>query len=644
MFRIQVKLLLRSPIRIVLLVALFIGSLYYYAPALGAYIQGQTYYLGLGMLQKQLGDFIYIFLIMLFLSFDYFRETPEAKLSEMLKVGQSYWRQDIIQALVMVLVVLVYAVCFLIMHIGCHVLEDVCTMQVILYYLRITGVYYILNGLVAVMAGWMFARVPNKIIGYIGVILFGLIVSPLTSSELETYSYHMHWLSRVIKVILLMPQGTFSMNEYSLSAANWSIAARGIFWIAVIGTILTMYYSQWGMKKNCMWKRVLVIVEAGCAIIAFVYSNLPASYYCANNFVDEYDDQWRYIVEDVEQKEREANFQILSYDMKLYMGRQMRAEVTCVPSEQTLQEYAITLYRLYQIDSITDENGEKLNYQRNENTLLIYGKKDGIETFTIRYHGGPTGNANMYNNRYAIYLPGWFPYYPIPGWHKIYEADAEGNEQSYIANRLDEPADFTIQIFTAGEVYSDLDLNNIKGKQFCGTSRGPTLLAGFISDMKLENGSIYIYPSFSITDVNAIKDEQTYVQDVLEEQGNKIKLIMCTPNIAEGAPGIYEEDRIIDSVTLKVLARIYEETGQFNYRNYVSVHTEEEQIATVQMIYHNMKETYEGKVFFDCVKDAYLTQMQEFGYTEDDFEEFIIKNLGQEEWDYLKEAQEDVEN
>ena len=40
----------------------------------------------------------------------------------------------------------------------------------------------------------------------------------------------------------------------------------------------------------------------------------------------------------------------------------------------------------------------------------------------------------------------------------------------------------------------------------------------------------------------------------------------------------------------------------------------------------------------------YLTQMQEFGYTEDDFEEFIIKNLGQEEWDYLKEAQEDVEN
>ena len=45
--------------------------------------------------------------------------------------------------------------------------------------------------------------------------------------------------------------------------------------------------------------------------------------------------------------------------------------------------------------------------QLDENTLLIYGQKDGIETFTIQYHGGPTGNANMYNNRFATYLPGW---------------------------------------------------------------------------------------------------------------------------------------------------------------------------------------------------------------------------------------------
>ena len=644
MFRIQVKLFLRSPVRVFLLAVLFAGSLYYYAPAALAYMQNGTYYLGLGMLQKQLRDFIYIFLILLFLSFDYFRETQDAKLSEMLKVNQSYWRQDVMQAFVMMLVVLAYAVCFLIIHIGCHVLEDACTLQVVLYYLRIIGVYYILNGVVALMAGWIFARISNKIIGYIGIISFGFLISPLMSSELESYSYHIRWLPHVIKCILLMPQGTLSMDEFSLSAANWSIATRGIFWIATMGTILTLYYSQRQMKGHNIWKRVLIIAEAGCAIGAFIYSSLPASYYCINNFVDEYDDQWRYIIENVEQKEREADFRILSYDMKLYMGRQMRAKVTCVPSEKTLQEYAITLYRLYQIDSITDENGDKLNYQRDENTLLIYGQKDGIETFTIQYHGGPTGNANMYNNRFATYLPGWFPYYPIPGWHKIYGMDSEGNEQSYISNRLDIPADFSIQVYASGQVYSDLDFNNIKGKQFGGISKGPTILAGFISDMKLENGSIFIYPSFAIPDVNAIREEQTYIQNVIEEQGNKIKLIMWTPGISEGAPGIYEEDRIIDSVTLDVLARTYKETGQFDWQKIIIPVTEEDRISTVKAVYYNMKETYEGKMLFDCVKDVYLTHMQEFGYTEDGFEEFIIKNLGQEEWDYLKEAQEDAEN
>ena len=99
-----------------------------------------------------------------------------------------------------------------------------------------------------------------------------------------------------------MPQGTLSMDEFSLSAANWSIATRGIFWIATMGTILTLYYSQRQMKGHHIWKRVLIIAEAGCAIGAFIYSSLPASYYCINNFVDEYDDQWRYIIENVEQK------------------------------------------------------------------------------------------------------------------------------------------------------------------------------------------------------------------------------------------------------------------------------------------------------------------------------------------------------
>ena len=42
MFRIQVKLFLRSPVRVFLLAVLFAGSLYYYAPAALTYMQNGT--------------------------------------------------------------------------------------------------------------------------------------------------------------------------------------------------------------------------------------------------------------------------------------------------------------------------------------------------------------------------------------------------------------------------------------------------------------------------------------------------------------------------------------------------------------------------------------------------------------------------
>ena len=317
----------------------------------------------------------------------------------------------------------------------------------------------------------------------------------------------------------------------------------------------------------------------------------------------------------------------------------MRATGTCVPSDGDLDSYAMTLYRLYQVDSITDENGDALEYQQDENTLLIYGQEDGIRSFTLKYHGGPTGASCLYNNWYAIDLPGWFPYYPVPGWHKVY---LDGEDWKYADNRLKYQAEFRIQLHADGTVYSDLE--QVDDNLFQGMSYGPTLLSGFVGERTLANGTTNIYPYLNKADIDATKDLEDLVVGVIEQQGNKIRLIMELPIVPVGAPGIYEEDRIIDSSNFRALAAAYERSGQFDWQKVIIPVTEEDRISTVKAVYYNMKETYEGKMLFDCVKDVYLTHMQEFGYTEDGFEEFIIKNLGQEEWNYLKEAQEDVEN
>ena len=308
----------------------------------------------------------------------------------------------------------------------------------------------------------------------------------------------------------------------------------------------------------------------------------------------------------------------------------MRATVTCVPSDGDLDSYAMTLYRLYQVDSVTDENGDALEYQQDENTLLIYGQEDGIQSFTLKYHGGPTGASCLYNNWYAINLPGWFPYYPVPGWNKIYQNEGE---YRYVDNRLKDPARFQIQLHADGKVYSDLkqEGNNL----FQGESYGPTLLSGFVGERKLANGTVFIYPYLDAPSIEETKDSEDYVVDKIRQEGNKIQLIIELPGIPVGEPGIYEEDRIIADTTFVLLKAVYEDSGQFDWRKDIVPTTEEDRIETVKALYYTFKKNETGEIFYENVKDMYLSQMQEFGYTEDGFEEFIIKNLGQEEWDYL---------
>ncbi len=632
MFRTQMKLFFRSPLRLILLAVLFGGSLYYYGPMFLAWFQGQVYYAGLGKLQEQLINFVYVFLLFLFLAFDYFREVPDANIDETLKANKNCLKQDLVQALVMLLVVLVYAFWFLIMHIACHISDGTYTTQVLFYYFRLTGTYYILDGIVAILAGWLFARNAGKIIGYIELIVFAFIVSPIMSSQFENYSYFVKWITYICKIFLLMPQGANSIEVYCMPMAGLLVAARGIFWIGVFSGTLAIYFLQHrrNEKRHKTAYYLSILTSAICAIWGLIYSGLPASYYCSDNFISNDDDQWRYTIEGVKQEEREADFQIISYDMDLKLGRQMRATVTCVPSDGGLDTYAMTLYRLYQVDSVIDENGDALEYQQDENTLLIYGQEDGIRSFTLKYHGGPTGASCLYNNWYAINLPGWFPYYPVPGWNKIYQNEGE---YRYVDNRLKDPARFRIQLHADGKVYSDLkqEGNNL----FQGESYGPTLLSGFVGERKLANGTVFIYPYLDAPSIEETKDSEDYVVDKIRQEGNKIQLIIQLPGIPVGEPGIYEEDRIIADTTFVLLKAVYEDSGQFDWRKDIVPTTEEDRIEIVKMLYYNFKENETGEMFYENVKDMYLSQMQEFGYTEDGFEEFIIKNLGQEEWDYL---------
>lgn len=638
MLRLQWRLFFQSGLRVAILILLFGGSLYYYFPALASLVKGEPYYASLGMLYQQLGGCIYVFILTLLLSYDFYCEIPDASLLETLKASGSQLKHDCIQALILLTIVLLYGGIFVFIHVLCHVSDGTFAPQVFVYYLRIAGIYYVLNGAVAILLSWLLSRTVGKVLGYICVILFSCMVSPMVTQQLQFYVLWARGIFDWFRVFILMPEGVSSFNEFTGYAANLSIASRGLFWIGALIVGLTFCYSS-GKRHFNRW--IITMAGTACASWAVIYCNLPASYYCASESLDTRDsvsyDQWRYMIDESEQQERKAEFQISACDMELTLRRQLKAKVTIVPDKQDLETYDMTLYHLYEIDKITDENGKELEYQRDENSLTVYGDEDGTEAICMVYHGG---SPTFYSNWDAMYLPGWFPYYPIPGFHPIYK------DYEYVNNTLEYEAKFDIEIDTGGIVYSDLE--RVEENHFSGMSSGPTLLSGFVKEQELESGIRCIYPYLYVdsTPNNTFtKDDQEFVLSRLQEEYSDVNIIMMTPLIPTCGAYIYDDEKIVDSANFRGLRNQYERTGYFS-RAYEAVEeqSEEEAIQIFQNLYWDMKGEQSQEGFYDAIMVVYQNSMGGFGYTEEQFEEFMIKYLGQDEWDYVKESRTYVED
>ena len=101
---VQGRLFFRSKLRLILLGVLLAGTLRHVVRAMLAMV-GQGNYVKLDIIlgthQRQMGDCIYIFILLMFLAFDYFRESSDANALEIVRVNGNYLREDMKSFLVM---------------------------------------------------------------------------------------------------------------------------------------------------------------------------------------------------------------------------------------------------------------------------------------------------------------------------------------------------------------------------------------------------------------------------------------------------------------------------------------------------------------------------------------------------------------
>ena len=182
-------------------------------------------------------------------------------------------------------------------------------------------------------------------------------------------------------------------------------------------------------------------------------------------------------------KEEPADYKISEYDLNLSIKASLSVTADMKVSA-SLKRYRMTLYRQYKVSEAVDQDGHKLEYTQNQDYLDVWNKGGyHITNIIISYKGN---SDDSYANYQGCYLPGYYPYYPRAGYINLYDKEL-GYIKPYFVDR---DTYFRVKA-TPGKYISNLPE---KHGIYQGRCDGFTLVSGFYKIKNFENGNKLVYP------------------------------------------------------------------------------------------------------------------------------------------------------
>ena len=625
--KILIKLFYKSISRMICLAVLFLGQAGYTVYTL---LEADDVYLRWGAVNAfgyQERIIYYLFLIMLFLSFDYYREIHDNQLYE---TACSSGRTKLIcrQIIILVITTLLYSAEYCFINMFIFYKSKTLNLQVINYLFRHAFIFVFLNGILAIFIALALSFVQRKIIGYIILMLIAVFFGPMSSRFLEVLSgvYSVNggflYLSRVL------PDDYKVFNIYSLTTSNIMIAARILFWSMLFISVAVCFMCT-GKKK------ILTAIPVVLSVLLCVFAartDYSFYHYDDSSYLDNDSRDYNmvyYLERENDTENVNVDFRVDSYDMNMSITNQLEVEAKLKIIADGCKTYCFTLYHRYNITDIKDEDNNNLKYDRNGDHVTIFAEKE-LSEIKICYEGGCPEYYSSYDQ---IFLPGCFAYYPVPGMHKIYDVD----NFKLIDNSLDSPCSFNITIKSGSKIYSNLEEKN--NNRFTGVTTCPTFISGFVKEYKY-NDITLIAPYLAVETAldNGYLDELTdYVVMKMKEKGYKKLIIMQGTHM----PAFKDSRSIVYNNTIMSLACNIDATGDPLSNNYKkSDLSKEMQIKQFTFNYMINKDSGKG-ISFDTALNIFKKNI-DVDYknmSESDlfnmFKEFIITEYGEEEWDYL---------
>lgn len=413
------------------------------------------------------------FIIIFYVSYEFFYLLKRSKIDEAIYAN----RNGKIKTLSSMAVVLttIPALEFLIMflfELGVILNSGMTDYSYIVHIASVLFLYIFLVGLIPIFIGAIFALKFKRIGSYSLAALIFFILSDI-SDILFMVSQKIEINLWVIKYFFgyILPNDLnsmlFQLDTYGIPGEiyRWNLV---LFWI-----FLLLFFYILICKIKIKKVRVVSLSLAGVlAVINLVGYFKGGSHYEFGPQLDSISMESYYYNKYNKPKTMDADFSVEKYDMKLNIWRQLDAEINMKLSDESLNSYNFTLFHGYRVERVTDSDGMELPFDREGDYLTVHSNKN-TPSLNIKYSGY---SPILYSSSQGCVLPGFFPYYPIPGFYDFIKS------QSYTPILDLKKAEFKIDISSPRQFYSNLNSEEQNKNCFIGKTDYPTLISGFFRD------------------------------------------------------------------------------------------------------------------------------------------------------------------
>lgn len=429
---------------------------------------------------------IYLFMTMMFVSYEYLRKFYNNGVSEALQICNkntvaAFGVLVLYSLILCVILTLIVISEFLFFKISDPNHEYIRHIIICMF----LNIYLVMQ--LAIVIGGSLSTLENRIVIYSIMTMMTLLSSPFAESM--AYSIDVSDLTnngiagamafKFISYFYIIPR--FHMKWITRPEFGEPVLLYRVFiilfWSFFFATIMLI------VRKK---KYISVVLSGILCVMMFVGYSLPASK--MDQKLDGYQNGLPDIIyarsDQYNERIVPADYEIKEYDMELDIRSSLKAEITMTVSK-TLEQYHMTLYRKYKISEVKDQEGSKLDFDQSGDYVTIYNHNGSdIKKIIIKMKGN---SSDCYANYQGCYLPGFYLYYPRAGFLSVYDTTC-GNIKPYF---VDDNTLFKVKVSPEGKYISNLKK---EGNQYIGRCDGFTLLKGFYKEKKLVNGNILVYP------------------------------------------------------------------------------------------------------------------------------------------------------